>query len=486
MSTARRSFVLAAAVLSGVARAVPPELPPVRVDVDPMKSPVPPPPPFRSGLDEAEYAKRYAAAVARLGPPPAADGPTVGVSVEAVSDGSAAATAGLRAGDVIVGVDGHHLDGGAADLQRLRAGAKGPQALSVLNAGKTRSVSVPPGELGVQVSDDWLLESQYVHDLPAGVVPAEQVRVAMQCAQSDPALAEAALAHATGAAAAGPVVDLVASQAAALDGRFDDALAYAMAARGAVPAGRVRVVELMAVPLAVATFRWPLAKTLGTKDEVVLGMIDPYEARPHVRPEADPVSAHVHFKPRLADLTNVTPNDGPKAQSLWTGAEYYCDTLRRGGKVAFNAPDASRVLMLCGPTDADLDFWGRYHYAMNRQTQHRFGRVVEVGIGDVERPAVQLSLLQDGLAEVQYSWHSVVRLNLASLVGSDRRFTVRMTVAGDRIEFTIDGRRVFYGPLPPDLADEAGRQLPPLHLQFVGVKGQVTDAHYRTAAARSG
>ncbi len=475
---------LAAVLLTtaaGGAPAKPPEVPPARVDVDPMRAPVPPPPAYRSTLSDEEYAEKYADVAADLGPPLPADGPTVAVNVLGVDKGSVAERVGLHAGDAIVAIDGQRLDGGLADLKRIRASATGPQVLSVLSAGRTRQVTVPPGLMGTTNSDGWLLEAQYMHDLPAGTPPSEQVRVASKCCLSDPDLALAALARASGPAASGPFVYLIAASASSADGQMEDALAYAMAARAALPAGTARRLDAMAVRPAIATFRWPLAKALGSTDEVVLAAVDAYEARPHAAAEADPVTAgNGRFVGQLKRLENLTT----RADGLHANADWYVKNLRDNGKTSFDSPDGHFAQADVGPLAANVDAWARYHYKANAVTQHDWGQAGQIGLWDGWRAAVTLVLAPGGMAQIEYDRHPVVTLSLPHLIGNDRHFTVRVTAVGDRIEYTIDGRRVFYGPLPADLADEAGRKLPPLHLGWVGIKGDVEDFHYRTMGPR--
>ncbi len=476
---------LAAVLLTTVAAgapAKPPEVPPPRTDVDPMRAPVPPPPAYRSTLSDEEYAEKYADVAADLGPVLAAAAAAVnGATVTDVGHGSAAEKAGLRVGDVIVAVGGHRLDEAASDdMQRLRAAATGPVVLTVASAGKARAVTVPPGRMGLVTTDAWLLEGQYAHDLPAGVAACEQVRVAARCCRSDPDLALAALARASGPGASGPVVSLVAAAAATADCQYEDAIAYAMDARGKLPAAEADRVGSLAVRPALATFRWRLARELGCDDDGLQEAIDAYEARPHTAALADPVAAGVgHFVGQLKHLQNLAVDapDEPNHQI----ADPYVRDLRDRGRTAFDAADGSYALAQFGPVAANVDCWVRYHYKPNKVTQHDWQQAGQIGLWAGDRSVVSLDLLPDGHATVLYGRTSVVALDLSRLVGKDRTFTVRLTTAGDRIEYVIDGRRVFYGPLPSDLADEAGRTLPPMYLGWVGLKGEVDDAHYRTA-----
>jgi S1-C subfamily serine protease len=75
-------------------------------------------------------------------------GRTTAIGVAEVVEGSPAARAGLRAGDLLLEVDGVPVRG-AGDLQRLMvAGAIGrPLGLRVLQGGRMAELSAVPGEL---------------------------------------------------------------------------------------------------------------------------------------------------------------------------------------------------------------------------------------------------------------------------------------------------------------------------------------------------
>jgi S1-C subfamily serine protease len=76
-------------------------------------------------------------------------GRTAGLEVVQLLDGSPAAAAGVRAGDVIVTLDGRPI-GGVGDLQRSLVGDLVGRAIEVTleRAGAVRSVRITPSELG--------------------------------------------------------------------------------------------------------------------------------------------------------------------------------------------------------------------------------------------------------------------------------------------------------------------------------------------------
>jgi S1-C subfamily serine protease len=75
-------------------------------------------------------------------------GRAAGVEVAAVAEGSPAARAGLRRGDLILDVDGTALQG-AGDLQRLMVAEaiNRPMAIRILRQGSMLTVTATPIEL---------------------------------------------------------------------------------------------------------------------------------------------------------------------------------------------------------------------------------------------------------------------------------------------------------------------------------------------------
>ena len=189
-----------------------------RAEIDPMIAEVPSRPDLVDPLSESEYATRYADALRLAGPvPDAATVPTGGARITAVDPDSPGAAASLSVNDVIVAIDGKPTPtSDAAIASHSRATAA--QTLEIIPAdGQAhRFVKVDRGRLGIQLEDAWLLEGLYLHNLPGGELPVDEVRVAARCAEGDPELAESALAHAKiigGPGTQGPAVDAIAAVA---------------------------------------------------------------------------------------------------------------------------------------------------------------------------------------------------------------------------------------------------------------------------------
>lgn len=113
-----------------------------------------------------------------------------GLLVKRVDDGSPGATAGLRAGDVIVRVNGKTITTASQWEHALKSSEGKPVDLTVMREHKTRDVKLAAGpvhtsELGwPESTDQWMME-----EMAAGVPPAEMARE-LEAAMQDEMLAE--------------------------------------------------------------------------------------------------------------------------------------------------------------------------------------------------------------------------------------------------------------------------------------------------------
>jgi hypothetical protein len=154
----------------------------------------------------------------------------------------------------------------------------------------------------------------------------------------------------------------------------------------------------------------------------------------------------------------------------------------------FSSADGYYTMCICGPTATDFKFSARCHFAATDNGNSGYVKVVRVGASDNGSTVIQLELFLDGYADVtteatDESSTEVVRLNLTRLITGNRQFMLKMAVVGDRYEYMIDGRRVFYGPMPA-LPSVDTRKLN-LMIQTVGVTGEFTQVNWRTTAARA-
>src|SRR5262249_51198310 len=140
--------------------------------------------------------------------------------------------------------------------------------------------------------------------------------------------------------------------------------------------------------------------------------------------------------------------------------------------------DGTYTFLGCGPAGRDIDFTADCHFAATDDGHSGFVKVVRIGFATEDSVGKQLELYIDGTADIASNGdRPAAQLNLSRLIGGDRVFNVRMCVVDDRYEFLIDGRRVFYGPLPTNLTGDDRRLT--LAVQTVGVSGAFTDAHWR-------
>ncbi|MGD0387537.1 MAG: hypothetical protein ABSC42_01170 [Tepidisphaeraceae bacterium] len=462
-----------------------------------MTAEVPSPPDLIDPLSEAEYTARYAGALRLAGPvPDVATMPAGGARITAVDPDSPSAAASLHVNDVIVAIDGKPTPTSDAAIASHRS-ATAAQTLEIIPAdGQAhRFVKVDRGRLGIQVGDVWLLEGLYLHNLPAGVAPVDEVRVAARCAQSDPELAESALAHAKiigGPGTQGPAVDAIAAVALYTDDWFEKALAYAISASKTLPQNCRDQMKPIIFDSAIATFRFPLARAIAKGDDryndplgAVLPAIDAFQQGRHKVAEPNPTAAVISFTDHTQNATNFAPHANSEFEST-TYALWY---MAHNRALPFSTADGYYTRCICGPAATDFKFSARCHFAATDNGNSGYVKVVRVGACDNGSPVIQLELFLDGYADVtaaatDESYTAVVRLNLTRLITGNRQFMLEMAIVGDRYEYMIDGRRVFYGPMPASPAVDT-RKLN-LMIQTVGVTGEFSQVNWRTAAARAG
>jgi hypothetical protein len=469
-----------------------------------MSTPVAsPPPPVHDPLNAAAFQMFFTLALRQAGlapetrpatqvTQPAAE-PTTGARILSVAIKSKGAMPLLRRDEVVVAVDGHPTpDADAFLVASARRDPTGTQTFDVVSPIRMglRQVKVGPGEIEIKVADAWLLEGQYLHELPTGVQPSDEVRIAARSVSSSPALAEAAMAHALragGPATTTPVALAVAAYALFNDARYDDALAYATAARPGLPVDCQTRLDQLIGDAALATFRFPLAVTVANRSPwyrprvlPAAAEIDDYQARPHKVPMRNPVAAGVEFTDRSGHLLNAAPDANNEAANSAAKIQ----SVAGNGTMPFDVADGKYTILECGPAGANVDFSAKCHFRITDLGHSGYPKVVRIGVTDGAGGTTlkELELYADGQADVVADDVPHAQLDLRRFIARGAPFDVRMTVVGDRYEVVIDGRRVFYGPMP-SLAAEADRNLD-LVVQCVGVTGELADLHWRTAGPR--
>jgi hypothetical protein len=463
----------------------------LRIDVDPTTAPViSPPPPLFNPLDDASYATRYAEALWRIGPAVVSkDEPTMGASITKIYPSSIAERAGLGVDDVIVAIDGRPTPD-ADTVKVSHRDATGPQTFDVISQGRPvhRMIRIDPGHLGMDVTDTWLLERQYLHDLPPGVAPVDEVRVAGCSVSHDPELAESALFRAFQAPGPGtriPIVDAIAACAFYEDNWYEEALAYAEPARTQLPANcQNRLNEIIAIS-AIATFRPSLANAVavtGTDDfhKLITNAVDAgasYQLRPHSVALPNPSATKLVFIDQTQQVAALPGNHPVDDDDL--------KSVRATANLPFSAPDAHYTTFECGPGEANVDFSADCHFIATDNGKSGFEKVVRIGVSNDVFPMRVFELFPGGRATTGMDRNTVDAVTLVPrLTGGDRKFKLRMTIVGDRCEFDLDGHRIFYGPMPPELAYLDAKLT--LLIQTVGVTGEFTNIHWRTSPRHRG
>jgi hypothetical protein len=459
-----------------------------RNDTDPMAARIAPPGDIADPLSEEDYKTRFAKALQDAGPVPSADQLVLtGVRILSVEPGGAAENASLHAGDVIISLNDKPTPT-IAKLAALLKAADGDVSFEILPADQSarRKVTVAAGPPGIIAENAWIAESQYLQSLAADAKPVDEIRIAARCALTDPQLAESALAHAQKNKAAGidgEIFDTIAAMAFHGDSSFESALSYGTVARKTIPAGAAAMLNRICFESAYATFRYPVAKELAKNDaryqEVLPGIsdaIDVYQQLNHTAAELNPAASKIAFTDQSKNLINTAPNRNNEAHSSGTRIASFI----ANGVIGFSSPGGKYTVCRCGPGDTNIDFSADCHFAATDHNPTRYVRVLRVGVETDGPLARTLEIYTDGSANITTDREiPVPRLDLKRLIDKDRKFNLKMTIVGDRYEFTIDGKRIFYGPMPSAEA----RSLR-LSIQTVGITGQFSNAHWSTAPAQ--
>ena len=92
------------------------------------------------------------------------------------------------------------------------------------------------------------------------------------------------------------------------------------------------------------------------------------------------------------------------------------------------------------PGDANIDSSADCQFAATDNNPTKFVRVVRAGVESPDQSQKQIELYLDGRADVTTGLgERLPHLDLSQVTGNNRKFNLRMTIVGDRFEFTLDG-----------------------------------------------
>jgi hypothetical protein len=352
---------------------------------------------------------------------------------------------------------------------------------------KLKLVMLPVGILGITAGDHWQPLRQYMLSLPRDAKPRDEMLVAAVTYQTNPKLAETALAHAAAAGEKGAMFHALAAEAAFYDLRFDDSLVFGNIAMKEKPDQAWQLARLMN-GIALQTFHWKLAIDLrhrfpnawlppanGTdSEEVVESMTDAFEGMP-VDEMPNPVEAFSKLK--YAD--HAADIEAMNVQYAYA-PEYCTKELRKNHALKIAITDGKYVDLHIGPSAANVDFSCTARLRQGDDNHSGWDKLMHFGLA--EEPTGDVPLLfyinvnLNGTICVG-NRNTISTFGLNSAIQFNKPFSVRVAAVGNRCEVVINGIRIFYGPL---LDDEGTRHLSPF-MHFQGMSCNVSDIVYRTA-----
>lgn len=476
---ANRLRLIAVLILSGLASNSLAD--PSAIQQDPTVAPVPLMPEFHRRLDDGEYTKRAAALAKPLVPGAA----FAGALIVNVDDGSPGAALGLQPDEVIYELDGRPvLSDISFDRNRDIAAAQTMRVWSPKTSA-SRAVQIGAGKIGINTSDFWSIENEYLHSLGKDRAN-DDLLTAARAAATDGDLAETALARAN---LHTPMANLIAAAAAYYELRLDDCLSYASAAQADLPEADRGFAQLLAYRAAVATFRWEVAQKIGLNDSVCNKYELPNAGRLPAAmtifrsssPESmsSPADAFktLTWKDQTDDLEGIGSNPDEKSAS-----QDAVEQLRSSKRIQFSVPADYYNTYYITPRGANIDLSMRVHFHASSDDGGTYGHHFKTWLrtGSIPGEDIYLAIFDDGAAQLEGRDIPTVRLNVGQFCGGDRPFNLRWTVVGRRYEIELGDRRAFYGAIP---LDESRRDFC-LAINAVGATGQVDHLSWKTAGAR--
>jgi hypothetical protein len=460
--------------------------PPV-VKGDPMDWPANPDlPPLREMLDPATYEARFMAARKKIDLAALRDPgrPTQGEEVFLILPGTPADKLGMKVGDIVTAVDGVAVGPRSGQLDRVDLAPDGKRQITVWSPGKgERTLETDSGKFGYWYRGGARPAETYARSNEHDPRWDDQVLVAAANFMDDPDLAETALLHAQQAGYDGRLFYTLAAKIAFQQFRFDDALAFGwhlVAARH--PIGNDLAVTLNQA--ALLDFKLEQSLDLASRFPNVIHeqpqvnqMAKDYRAMP-ADSGPNPIARLSHLKRnKVASFSPFVPagdRDFTDGFSKW-GA----DIFNHDQPVDLNIPSDHYNLYLFDPSFANVAVTVHFdlHDTDNENAEN--SKSVSVALFDTTVPQPQRRLPMN-----------MVRVHVASCLEMGvegfglknqllwtppphipwhAKGTIRIVILHNRCEATLDGRRVFYGPV---LASEATRRYG-LSIQVIGMSGRI-------------
>lgn len=449
---------------------------------DPMAWPAEPAIPLlRALLPPAEYQRRFRAARAAIDVDLLArpDRPTEGELVYQVDPGSRAEQLGLRVGDIVTAMDGVLMED-----RKSHAPVQGPRTLTFWSPrGGMRTVQADDTpRFGFFSQGGWRPDQAYARSAERDPRWDDAMLVAGATFRDDPDLAETALQHAQQAGYEGRMLLPLAARIAFAECRFADCLAFGwqvLIKRGSVG----EELALILYKAALLDFKLDQAIELAQKypgaienPEPIIELARSYRALP---PDSSPSPIAMLSKLKRSPVVRLEGlNISNFMQATQALNQSSAEEFNKDGHLDLVIPSEHQHPMGLSPGFANIAVTVKFDCRQTDDQATRFDRCVRVALFNVksELPkyvlpsdAIDVEVTDDGIEVGAFGASKLHFRACPPLLPERCRRTLCVVILHHRCEVTIDGRRIFYGPV---LSDETKRQYN-LFIQIVGLSGRV-------------
>lgn len=454
---------------------------------DPMDwKPPAAPPALQDRYGEAAYAELKKGAMSKtdVAALRAPGRPTDGLLVTEVIAGSQAAGLGIKAGDILMSVDGNPIGPAAGDVDFGRARTDAPQQITFWAAGTgQRTVTIQPGMLGVYTYDGWRIADAYARLSERDPRWDDDMFVAATTFMTNADLAETALAHAQQAGYRGRLLTPLAMRIAFEQCHFDDAMAWewpSFVSGAHLGSDTVKVLNTAALLSFKLEQSLELAKRypaeLGDEKEIASAAAA-YRAMPkHDRGDLLTELPGLR-RQRCRQLDAFIPLQDPEIAETSKWSLQFFNAYQ---PVEFQIPSGHFQHLAMTPGFANAELAVHFHLRDTDQETTSYSKCVWFGLYDVkgaqptgaEPPDFRIVLTSDGFVEISPFGMPAIRYRPAPRSPSNGQLdgTIRIVVLNNRCEVKLDdGRRLYYGPVS---APEPRRRYGFI-AQTIGMTGQI-------------
>lgn len=348
-----------------------------------------------------------------------------------------------------------------------------------MNAMQRPDDPLPEAKTVVDLDAPWKPQTAYWHSSKRDPKWDQQMFVACSEFDSDPRLAQAALADAAHAGYKDWLLPALEARIAFNQWRFDDTLAFGSFALADAPADRKPVIARWMYSAAKADYKLEEALRLSAayavtdKDELdrLHEAFRAYQAL-NTHPRIEPIVALSKLS-----LKDVHENISVIHVKGSVKSPQQTNEFKKSGKLVMEAPPGRMQLFAFGPKAADVDFTAHFRFHAQGGKAGRNNRSLGFGLIDPKdngEEQCDVSLFSGALLEVEASG-PMIGIEEFPPGKWQKDGTIRMIALGPDLEVFIDGKRAYFGPIR---APAATRQLGFL-VSTSGVRAEITDVTWK-------